>query len=321
MTRLALTLIAGASALVPTLSAVPAQAQNTRSWVSSTGSEANPCTRGAPCVTFGTALNNTVPGGFIHCIDANNFGSVTITKSITIDCDDVFGKVGSCGFAISIDIPPGNPDDTRRTVRLRNLSLDGAILPSGPVCGSRGIQIISAAAVSIENVVVESHTQRGISDERTTGGRLTITNSTLRYSNGFGLVVLPSSGSTRIDVALDNVTVEGNGNGMAFANGAKAMVGRSLIANNTGNAIESDNISGGTGTQVAVDHSTVSNNGRALFSVGGGGLNVSNSNIAHNAQIASGAWITFGNNRVQMNLALGTSPTAAGATTHDLGQF
>jgi predicted homoserine dehydrogenase-like protein len=116
------------------------------------------------------------------------------------------------------------------------------------------------------------------------------------------------------------VTVVGNGNGMAFANGAKAMVSRSLIANNTGNAIESDNISGGSGTEVALDTSTVSNNGTGLFTFGGGVLDVSNSNIAFNAQGASGAWFSFGNNRVHRNTAPGTLPTAIGALTHDLGQ-
>jgi hypothetical protein len=327
MTMLARTLTLCGAIAAALLSLGSAEAQPfARTWVASTGSNALPCTRSAPCASFDTALANTEVGGFIHCVDAGSFGTVLINKSVTIDCHDVFGAIGSCVTTpITINIPPGSPGDPRRTVRLRNLNLDGSVLTGGSFPGSlcfpTGIDIQSAAAVSIENVVVQQFASRGISDRRTTGGRLTIVNSTLRNSAGFGLVVLPSSGSTRIDVALDNVTVTGNGNGMAFGNGARAMVSRSVIANNTGNGIESDNISGGTGTQVAVDSSTVSNNGTALFSFGGAGLNVSNSNIAQNAQIANGAWITFGNNRVQMNLALGTAPTAAGAATHDLGQF
>jgi hypothetical protein len=322
MTRFALALIACGTLLVPVLSPAPAHAQNARSWVASTGSDLNTCTRAAPCATFSGALANTVTNGEINCVDAGQFntGSFIIDKSITIDCHDVLATIGQCAAPppITINIPAG-PGDPRRTARLRNLNFNGR----GPVaeCGQIGLAIQNAAVVSIENVVVQGYNQRGISDQRSGGGRLTVTNSTLRNNGGFGLVVLPASGSTRIDAALDNVTVEGNGNGMAFGNGARAMVSRSLIANNTGNAIESDNVSGGSGAQVAVDSSTISNNGTALFSFGGAGLNVSNSNIAQNAQIASGAWITFGNNRVQMNLALGTSPTPAGAATHDLGQF
>jgi hypothetical protein len=37
--------------------------------------------------------------------------------------------------------------------------------------------------------------------------------------------------------------------------------------------------------------------------------------------VASGAWVSFGNNRGLGNTNLGTAPTAAGAATSDLGQF
>ena len=69
--------------------------------------------------------------------------------------------------------------------------------------------IANAAGVSIENVVVEGFIQRGIWDQRTTGGRLTVTNSTVRNNGSSGLIVFPASGSTRIDVAVDNVVAEG----------------------------------------------------------------------------------------------------------------
>jgi hypothetical protein len=76
------------------------------------------------------------------------------------------------------------------------------------------------------------------------------------------------------------------------------MVSRSLIANNVSNAIEADNITAGFGTEVVVDNSTISNNGTGLFTFGGDVPDVSNSNIAFNPQGASGAWFSFGNNRV-----------------------
>jgi hypothetical protein len=53
------------------LSALPAQAQNTRSWVSAaTGNNASLCTRAAPCQTFAGALAKTNAGGTINCVDA-----------------------------------------------------------------------------------------------------------------------------------------------------------------------------------------------------------------------------------------------------------
>src|SRR6185312_1047549 len=66
-----------------------AQAQATRTWVSGVGDDVNPCSRTAPCKTFQGTISKTAAGGEINCIDPGGFGAVTITKSITILCDDV----------------------------------------------------------------------------------------------------------------------------------------------------------------------------------------------------------------------------------------
>src|ERR1044071_276216 len=62
-----------------------AQAQS-RTWVSGVGDDLNPCSRTAPCKTFAGAISKTSAGGIINCIDPGGFGTVTITKSIEIDC-------------------------------------------------------------------------------------------------------------------------------------------------------------------------------------------------------------------------------------------
>src|SRR5437879_11053053 len=63
-----------------------AQAQATRTWVSGVGDDANPCSRTAPCKTFAGAISKTAKDGEISVLDPGGFGTVTITKSITIDC-------------------------------------------------------------------------------------------------------------------------------------------------------------------------------------------------------------------------------------------
>src|SRR2546425_12453601 len=67
--------------------ALPASAfaQATRTWVSGVGDDANPCSRTAPCKTFPGAIAKTAACGEIDALDPGGFGSVTITKSITID--------------------------------------------------------------------------------------------------------------------------------------------------------------------------------------------------------------------------------------------
>src|SRR3954467_13517535 len=70
-----------------------AQAQATRTWVSGVGDDLNPCSRTAPCKTFAGAISKTAINGLINCLDAGAYGAVTITKSITIDCHDVFASI------------------------------------------------------------------------------------------------------------------------------------------------------------------------------------------------------------------------------------
>src|SRR5216117_82554 len=61
------------------------QAQASRTWVSGVGDDANPCSRTAPCKTFAGAISKTATDGEIDALDPGGFGTVTITKAITID--------------------------------------------------------------------------------------------------------------------------------------------------------------------------------------------------------------------------------------------
>src|SRR2546430_8877596 len=104
-----------------------AQAQATRTWVSGVGDDANPCSRTAPCKTFAGAISKTAVDGEIDALDPGGFGTVTITKSITIDCHEVLASIlnaGTTGVIINFNSFQGT--DTRKSVRLRNLNINGA---------------------------------------------------------------------------------------------------------------------------------------------------------------------------------------------------
>src|SRR3954471_15343484 len=81
-----------------------AQAQATRTWVSGVGDDANPCSRTAPCKTFAGAISKTAAGGEINCIDPGGFGTLTITKSMTVRCEGTFGSVLNSGGINGITI-------------------------------------------------------------------------------------------------------------------------------------------------------------------------------------------------------------------------
>ena len=100
----------------------PSHAQS-RTWVSGTGDDANPCSRTAPCKTFAGAISKTATGGEIDCLDPGGFSTSSFfTKSITIDCGA--GQVGSILAAGTngINVNAATTD----VVRIRNLSIQGA---------------------------------------------------------------------------------------------------------------------------------------------------------------------------------------------------
>src|SRR5918997_1898922 len=77
--------LAFALALVVLVIPSSAFGQATRTWVSGVGDDVNPCSRTAPCKTFAGAISKTAAGGEINVLDPGGFGSINITKSITID--------------------------------------------------------------------------------------------------------------------------------------------------------------------------------------------------------------------------------------------
>ncbi len=299
----------------------PAQAQATRTWVSGVGDDANPCSRTAPCKTFAGAISKTFTNGEINCLDPGGFGAVTITKSITIDCHEVLASILASGTTgIIVNIAP-NPNDPLRTVRIRNLNINGtgASGSVGMQTGINGIRIDQAEMVYIEDVLVSDFAQRGIFDQRTAGGRLNVSHTTLRNNAIAGIVVSPATGSTRIDVALDHVIAEGNGSGMVFNNGPRVMINNSASSNNTNSGVESTSTAGSS--TVNVNRSMVSNNGgTALVTTGTSMLRFSDTDIAYNATGFSGATLTFGTSRITGNLVIGTTPTHMGGS-FDGGQI
>lgn len=301
--------------------ALPAHAQATRTWVSGVGDDVNPCSRTAPCKTFAGAISKTAINGEINCLDPGGYGAVTITKSITIDCHEIHGSIlasGTNGIIVNVT---GSANDPLRTVRIRNLNINGAGASGsvGQQTGINGIRIISAAIVYIDDVLISDFTQNGILDERSTGGRLNITNTIVRNNDGSGITVSPTSGFTRISVAIDRMTSVGNGKGMAFNNGPRAMINNSTSSNNTGSGIESTAAAGTT--IVNVNRSMVSSNGgAALLTSGNGGLRFSDTDIAFNATGFSGETFTAGTSRITGNTVVGTVPTHMGGS-FDMGQI
>jgi Right handed beta helix region len=290
----------------------PAHAQATRTWVSGVGDDLNPCSRTAPCKTFAGAISKTFINGEIDCLDPGGYGAVTITKSITIDCTGTFGSIlasGTTGVTISIAV---NANDPFRTVRLRGLSINGSGASGtiGTRTGVRGVRILDAAVVEIEDTVISDFVTNGIADSRTsTGGKLLIRNSVIRDVTGSGIGL---AGANPNNVSIENVHSINNGIGVAAGTGNRVSIVRSVLSRNTTAGVEGD-----PGSQIGLENSLVSGNTTGLQS--NGTMSLSNTSLFFNGTIITGATTSFGNNRI-LGGAPGTAPTV-GAPTTDHGQL
>src|SRR5882762_8102495 len=86
-----------------------AHAQATRTWVSGVGDDVNPCSRTAPCKTWAGAISKTFINGEIDALDPGGYGTLAITKSITLDGGTGSGwgstlGAGTNGFTVNIAV-------------------------------------------------------------------------------------------------------------------------------------------------------------------------------------------------------------------------
>lgn len=291
--------------------AAPTYAQATRTWVSGVGDDANPCSRTAPCKTFAGAISKTALNGEINCLDPAGYGSVTITKSITIDCTETYGSILSSGTT-GIIISSFAGTDARKTVRLRNLTINGA------ETGTNGIRILGGAGtagsvVYIDNVLIngiQNAPARGISDERTGGGKLFINNTVVRNVSQFGIMLSGASPvpTARLDAMLNNVRVENANFGILALSGSRASINNSVFQGNSTVGVHADGSA--LATEVHLSNSVVSNNGTGVTNAGGViTVVLSNNDITLNTTGISGTTFSPGNNRVVGNGSAGTAPT------------
>ena len=305
--------------------ASPAYAQATRTWVSGVGDDANPCSRTAPCKTFAGTISKTAPGGEINCLDPGSFGTVTITKSITIDCTgQIAGQTASTTTGIIVNMPAGS------RAFLRGITITGAptALP-----GNFGIRYLAGDALHLEDIIIKDFNAAspngiGILVAPTTAVELSVVNSTIASNGtsgfGSGIEIAPTNllgahGSARValynvriinntnngirvdttnttNVAGVNVTIEhsliqGNATGLVVntpvgTTTANVMLSNSVVSNNSGTGILA---SGGT-AKVRVGGTSITGNGTGVAFGGGAAVHTYGTNRLNGNVVADGAF-------------------------------
>jgi Right handed beta helix region len=294
-----------AVAALPLFMASQAYAQATRTWVSGVGDDVNPCSRTAPCKTFAGAISKTATGGEISVLDPGGFGTLTITKAITLNGDGTLASILSCGtVGISVNAQPND------VVIIRNLSINGCQGTISP--GTNGITFNTGGELHVENVKLYGFNGQGIMFAPSAASGLFVDRTTIRNAVAGAIYIQPTSSGSAV-VTLSEVSMHANGRGVRAEDGSTVIIRKSHAVGNVANGFVGigtsrnvnmtleDSVSAGNGatgvyagalTSIKISNTLVTNNNAGLQAVGGGGI------------------VSFGNNRVYDN-AMNNGPPSS----------
>jgi hypothetical protein len=281
-----------------------AEAQATRTWVSGVGDDANPCSRTAPCKTFAGAISKTAVNGEIDCIDPGGFGAVTITKSITIDGGGTFGSIlaaATTGVIVNVTALT----DVRKTVVLRNISINGAN------SGVNGVNFIAGSKLFIESCQIfgfqASAASRAIKANLTAAAQLFVKDTDMS-NNASGIDVSATTGV--VVTSIDHCHLEGMTDALILGSSTGNSIRDSFITGNSGVGVKT---SGGAGT--IIERTLIDSNGTGLQPASGTTTDISNVSIIGNAlgiATTGGTVFSHGNNQINLNTTAGAVPTGIG---------
>jgi hypothetical protein len=295
-----------------------------RTWVASNGTNNSGCGRQGPCQTFQQAYAATAAGGEIHCVDAADYGGVTITMAISIICGDTQGG----GFAISgtvvVDVGAG-PNDI---VTLKGLDIDGGG-PGG--IGGPGIIFSSGAALHIHRVHIKNYGSNnpntaGILFQPSAYSELYVEDSYVTDNGGSGAnsggIVIQPSGSGSANVFINRVRLENNSTGIlvdgsnSTGTAVNTVVRDSVVAGSGGNGIKVVSTAGKAAVTAYIEHSVISGNFGSGINADGANatVRVSDTAVMNNitgVSAANAAAVqSYKNNRISANFTDGTPLTA-----------
>ena len=265
--------------LVLAVLSTSAWATSQRTFVASFGDDTHPCSITQPCRGFTVAVSKTNPGGEVIVLDSAGYGTVTISKSISIIAPSgVYAGISvAAGNGITINAPGA-------TVVLRGLSINGQ-------GGANGILVQNAARVRIESCVVSSMGAVGIYHQANNAEMIVL--DTISRDNG-DTGVYVGAGDARI--VLDDVRSEHNVNyGFYIAptsgsTSASAMITDSLFANNGTYGVWADTV-GGAVTYISVERSVFTDGNRGVVASAAAAGALVSATLARNTFSTSGVAI------------------------------
>jgi len=292
------TFVCLAAALVSTT----AQAQLFRSYLSSTGNDANPCTVQAPCRLLPAALAAVKDGGEVWIMDSANFNTmpVLIDKSVSIlAIPGALGSVvGSGGDAILINTPGARV--SLRNLKLLNFSagqngihmtdgaslkVEGCEIAGFATTGYAGIKVNTPAEVTIVDTTVRDNYHGIWFDNGSTGD---VARTTVVGNTWVGIWALPTVGSTVSVIVTDSASSH-NSFGFVASSGnvsrpAKMTISRSTAAHNYSGGFVAELSS----AALVVSGSVASKNETGFWNIGGTFRSLGDNTVFDNTTDTSG---------------------------------
>ena len=282
--------------------AAGAHAQATRTWVSGVGDDVNPCSRTAPCKTFAGAISKTAEGGEIDALDPAGYGTLTITKAITVDGGtgsgwaSVLNTGGIAGFNVNVT---GGTHVSDAVVILRNITINGAT-QSPSLGGTHGINYIKAAQLIVERCYIENQSTTGINETSlATTGILRVSDCFFDFTNT-GIFVATTSGFSAAHV--DNCRFNALTAGVNTGNNAFVTIRNSNFAQTTS---ANGGVRAAAGATVNVSSSMFASNTTGV-NAAGGVIRLTNNDFFNNTSAIVGTAESANNNRFRGNGADGT---------------
>jgi len=283
-----------------------AHAQATRTWVSGVGDDVNPCSRTAPCKTFAGAISKTADKGEIDCLDPGGFGTVTITKNLTIDgtTGSGFGSIlaaGTNGVNVN-DSLTATPNTV--IVTLKNLSINGAST------GFDGIRFISGRQLYVESCHIFNFKGNGTNSDgleialgASGTGTFNVHVKDSKFENCTGDGIRQTVAAGTLNASYDNVVLAGNNNGIE-STGGTANISHSVIDGN----VNGINLPSAGPVVNASSNQITSNTGSGINN--GSTVRLSDNDIYRNGTGlgGGGTYNSFGNNHILGNTSDGVVP-------------
>jgi hypothetical protein len=279
------------------LQATPALAQ--RVFVAAQGSDANPCTFALPCRTFQRAHDTAAAGGEIDVLDPAGYGTLIITKAISIQGHGFAGiSVGASAAGITINASAAD------AVSLNGLLIDGSQV------GNFGILFSGGKSLSVATCVVRRVQFAGLAfrPSAATPAALSISDSHFTESDGDGIAIQPT-GSAAVRATIARVVLHADHLALDVSNDdggpLDVAVADSVASGNAIGIAAFDRTAGHVGTSVVLTRTTASGNDLGIETNGLNSiLRLARSTITGNTIgyfISEGMIFSYGDNLIAGN--------------------